>query len=563
MKICIGIISYIPDDMKQKRQESIQSLFNKLDELFPDQPVLIITQNWKDYLPKTTHDIIRVGYDKPLGIIQARIKLREEFLASNFDYMIMLDDDSKIIGNDSSVYLKEIEDHPDGFGWFSNHLLKLFAISKNVYSKIEMPNVSAEKFEGFEDKLFISMCRIRFPELEFEFSHGNLKEVSYGDTSGPPSTWWNSETRKHRQEMRDKTDQLIRDYMKKYNNTTFVIPGDDQPSKPEVNKVNQPPSQIIDIVIPYVNNQDVKWQGSFEYWKHHENLDNDNRDQVVSNIRYRDMGTFQFFFRSVEKYCPWFNKIFLILQNENQIPRWLDTTNPRLRIVYHDEYIPSDLLPTFNSNVIEMFVSDIPDLSDNYILCNDDTFFINNIQPEMFFINNKPVYCKSKLNDMSIHDDFSKTISNNYDLLEEITGTREYYYHWHLQTPHKKSTEKEILRKYRSKIKDSFKTSRFRNRSNYTTWLYDEYLKIMNLGINNPSLYRGCSNIILSNIDFSRYKNHKLICVNDTPNTKDFYGSSEKLRVFLQSKLPNKSSFENENYIKNSPNALDLRSLYV
>ena len=67
-------------------------------------------------MPNTKHDIIRVGYDKPLGIIQARIKLREEFLASNFDYMIMLDDDSKIIGHDGSVYLKEIESHPDGFG---------------------------------------------------------------------------------------------------------------------------------------------------------------------------------------------------------------------------------------------------------------------------------------------------------------------------------------------------------------------------------------------------------------------------------------------------------------
>ena len=45
MKICIGIISYIPDNMKQKRQESIQALFTKLDEIFPSQPILIITQN--------------------------------------------------------------------------------------------------------------------------------------------------------------------------------------------------------------------------------------------------------------------------------------------------------------------------------------------------------------------------------------------------------------------------------------------------------------------------------------------------------------------------------------
>ena len=85
----------------------------------------------------------------------------------------------------------------------------------------------------------------------------------------------------------------------------------------------------------------------------------------------------------------------------------------------------------------------------------------------------------------------------------------------------------------------------------------------MNLGINNPTLYRGCGNVVLNNIDFSRYRSYKLMCVNDTPNTKDFYSSSEKLRLFLQDKFPNKSSFENENYIKNKSNQLDLRSLYV
>ena len=58
--------------------------------------------------------------------------------------------------------------------------------------------------------------------------------------------------------MRDKTDQLIRDYMKKYNNTTFVIPGDEQPKPQVTTQVNQPPSQVIDIVIPYVNNQDTR-----------------------------------------------------------------------------------------------------------------------------------------------------------------------------------------------------------------------------------------------------------------------------------------------------------------
>ena len=51
-----------------------------------------------------------------------------------------------------------------------------------------MPHIDAESFEGFEDKLFISMCRIRFPDYEFEFSHDELKEISY-ETHKTPSTW--------------------------------------------------------------------------------------------------------------------------------------------------------------------------------------------------------------------------------------------------------------------------------------------------------------------------------------------------------------------------------------
>ena len=53
--------------------------------------------------------------------------------------------------------------------------------------------------------------------------------------------------------MRDNTDQMIRDYMKKYNNTTFVIPGDENGVKQKSITASGP----IDIVIPYVNNQDL------------------------------------------------------------------------------------------------------------------------------------------------------------------------------------------------------------------------------------------------------------------------------------------------------------------
>ena len=562
MKICIGMISYLPENnMRSKRIESLQNLFNKLDELFPELPVLIVTQSWRNYRPATKLKLNMENHSSALGIINARIRLREMFLNSEYDYMIMLDDDCIINGSDASDYIKEIEDHPDGFGWFSNHLLKLFAISKNIYSQIEMPKVEAEKFEGFEDKLFISMCRIRFPEHEFEFSHDKLTETSY-QTHETPSTWWNSEAAKNRQAMRDKTDELIRKYMKEYNNTTFIIPGSKEDIKAADKKKdssvdfdaimsqgwsinNEELTEKVDIVVTYVNNQDRNWQEMFNYWKDFEK--NDAKEQTSSDIRFRDTGTFKYFFRGIEKNCKWVNKVFLIVQSKDQIPDWMDVNCSKLRIVFHDEYIPKELLPTFNSNTIEMFLSNIEDLSNNYILCNDDTFFINRVSETMFYDHNKPVYSLVTQSEIKPISDFFTTLCNNKALLREELNSdlKPCYWHAHLQMPHKKPVEKFILGKHYNKIFDSLKSSKFRSTSNYTPWLYDDYIKYGKIGVNNPGLYTGSKNVTLNDsIDYRPLRAMKLLCVNDTSNTKNFEKASRKLNEFLESKFPLKSVFE-------------------
>ena len=46
MKICVGIISYLPDkeDIRQRRFEKLKKLINDLDYFF-DLPILIVAQN--------------------------------------------------------------------------------------------------------------------------------------------------------------------------------------------------------------------------------------------------------------------------------------------------------------------------------------------------------------------------------------------------------------------------------------------------------------------------------------------------------------------------------------
>ena len=46
-----------------------------------------------------------------------------------------------------------------------------------------------------------------------------------------------------------------------------------------------------------------------------------------------------------------------------------------------EEFIPKEYLPTFNSNVIEMNLHRIENLSEKFILFNDDLFILRKIKP--------------------------------------------------------------------------------------------------------------------------------------------------------------------------------------
>lgn len=193
MKCVIGIISYLPDDktIRNERKNKLKYLLYKCSIHF-NLPIIIIAQNWSE---KDKQDLqVKSGnimfFDK-LGIVGARKKLREVFLSSDYDYLIMLDDDCKIdcTINGVKTYLKEIEEHPDGYGLFYTGLLKLFAISKSKMSLVDYPNICVENGDGFEDKIFINELIKKFPEDKFMFSAKEIWEDSIS-TQDPYSTWY-------------------------------------------------------------------------------------------------------------------------------------------------------------------------------------------------------------------------------------------------------------------------------------------------------------------------------------------------------------------------------------
>lgn len=134
----------------------------------------------------------------------------------------------------------------------------------------------------------------------------------------------------------------------------------------------------IDLVYLWVNGNDPEWIA-----KRNACIGKTTEKQENCEARYADSGELKYSLRSVEKYAPWIRKIFIV--TDNQVPEWLDTSNPRVQIVDHTEIMPAECLPCFNSVVIEHHLHNIPGLSEHFLCANDDCYINQPISPLTFF----------------------------------------------------------------------------------------------------------------------------------------------------------------------------------
>lgn len=180
-------------------------------------------------------------------------------------------------------------------------------------------------------------------------------------------------------------------------------------------------SEKIDFVILWVDETDPKWLEDKRKY-------NPSATDDVSEKRYRNWDNLQYFFRGVEKFAPWVNRVFFITYGH--VPKWLNMNHPKLKVVRHDEYMPAECLPTFNSNPIELMLNRIEELSEHFVLFNDDIFLIKKTKPSDFFFHGLP--CDSAcLNvhsisptKMSVYSSLQATgiINKYFDMKKSIIG---------------------------------------------------------------------------------------------------------------------------------------------
>ncbi len=145
------------------------------------------------------------------------------------------------------------------------------------------------------------------------------------------------------------------------------------------------PDFPIDVVVPWVDANDPAWRAEKNAFsgKEKDKKSIDDRER-----RYRDWDTIKYFFRSIDDYMPWVNKVFFITWGH--LPSWLDEKADKLVIVNHKDYIPAEYLPTYSANTIELNLHRIKDLSEHFIYFNDDLMVLKPLEPTDFFLNGLP-----------------------------------------------------------------------------------------------------------------------------------------------------------------------------
>lgn len=334
-----------------------------------------------------------------------------------------------------------------------------------------------------------------------------------------------------------------------------------------------------DIVVLWVDGSDPAWQEQKIKYEAIEKGEKSNLSADARAQRYRDFGLMPYWFRGIEQNLSWIHKVYFVTWGH--IPQWLNTSHEKLQVVRHDEIVPKEYLPLFNSNAIEIFVKNIPNLSEQFLYFNDDWFFMQKANPSRFYKKGLP---KDMLafqptvanesddimpyivlnNAMSLAHHFKKReeIKKHpgvyfhlgypplyffYNLLEMAFPRYTAFYTVHGPSPMLKSVHEEVWEKEKAALERTA-SHRFRSKEDVSQCLFREWAKLsgrfvpynshkdlayFNLGERDEKLY-----------DEIRKKKHLFLCINDSNCAIDFENTKKKLIAAFEEAFPEKSSFE-------------------
>lgn len=331
--------------------------------------------------------------------------------------------------------------------------------------------------------------------------------------------------------------------------------------------------QKIDFVICWVDGNDPAWQAEKAKYS-------PNRNEDARLVRYRDWDNLQYWFRGVEKFTPWVNKIHFVTYGH--LPKWLNTEHPKLHIVRHEDYLPAEYRPTFSARPIELNLHRIPGLADRFVYFNDDMFILRPLPETDFFAGGLPTdFCIAstiststkgdngpfvKMNNISVMNSnfdkkeqmkkfFSKWVSPVYggNALRNLIFYGQHRFKGfannHLPFSYLKSTFADIWNK-EGEVLDETCRRKFRTKLDVNQWLIRYWQ--MAKGDFQPigRHYKGSVFEVYGDVETNaelygiiEKQSQRMVCINDNEDI-DFEGIKQRLDEAFDKILPEKSGFE-------------------
>ena len=149
-------------------------------------------------------------------------------------------------------------------------------------------------------------------------------------------------------------------------------------------------NQMMDIVILWVDGSDPELQKKkkVEKQRFFGSLLADKETTIDDgdyDSRFRDLGQFRYALRSIEQNFPIYRRIFIV--TNNQYPKWLNLSHPRIRLIDHSVLKPSRNNQLFNSMAIQSMIHTIPTLSSPFYYMEDDMVFSQKVELHQLFDN--------------------------------------------------------------------------------------------------------------------------------------------------------------------------------
>lgn len=319
----------------------------------------------------------------------------------------------------------------------------------------------------------------------------------------------------------------------------------------------------VDLVYMWVDGNDPEWRAKRNRYM---GGDNKGTSEGVADARWRDNEELRYSLRSVEMYASWINHIYII--TDGQCPAWLNTDHPKITIVDHREIMPEEVLPIFSSGAIENCVYRIPELSEHFILGNDDTIFTKPTTRSLFFLDDgTPIVRLARFNRRKAlrRGNYNGMVRRMQDLIEVDFGKKIYLAPHHNFDAYLRSDYEYCVENLHAEEWSATSHHRFRCQDDMHRSYVSYYMIIVGHATmrkvgryNNVNGVWGAIKAFLTNRfandshcihmyykDYSaklRKYNPIMICANDSERATD--ADALRMKKFLEELFSEKSSFE-------------------